>query len=143
MANFVFNIALGKIAEKVADGATLKLLLLKNAGADNILKDMDNIAAILAEVSTDEADFTSYSRPTLAGLSANVDDGNDGMDVVCNNVTFLAATTGQGITDYIIYEEVTNDSDNVPLVQGDAVFTTDGNDVTLDFTTNGGFFGAT
>ena len=61
MANIVFNVALGKVAEKAADGATLKLLVLQSAGTDAALKDLDTVSAVLAESSTSEATFTNYA----------------------------------------------------------------------------------
>lgn len=143
MANFVFNVALGRIAEKVSDGATLKLLVLKAAGTDAALKDLDTITAVLAEGSTTEADFTNYARPTLASVTATVDDSGDAVEVDCADVVFTSAggASNNTTTDVIIYEHVTNDSDSIPLVQLDAVFTTDGNNITLQMHENG-FFGA-
>lgn len=144
MANIVFNVALGKVAEKAADGATLKLLVLQSAGTDAALKDLDTVSAVLAEGSTSEANFTNYSRATLGSITVTVDDSGDTVKVDCADVTFSSAggATNNTCTDVIIYEEVTNDSDSVPLVMLDAAFTTDGNDVTLQFNANG-FFSAT
>ena len=48
MADIVFNVALGRVAEKAADGATLKLLVLQAAGSDATLKDLDTVSAVLA-----------------------------------------------------------------------------------------------
>ena len=140
MADFVYNVALGKVAEKVADGATIKLLVLKAAAADATLKDLDTIALILANGSTTEADFTNYARKTLASLTVTVDDAADDVDVDCADVTFTAAggASNNTTTDVIIYEDVDgSDANAIPLVQLDAVFTTDGNDVTLQFGANG------
>ena len=143
MADIVFNVALGKVAEKAADGATRKLLVLKAAGTDAALKDLDTVSAVLAEGSTSEADFTNYSRATLGSITVTVDDSGDTVKVDCADVTFSSAggATNNTCTDVVIYEEVTNDSDSIPLVMLDASFTTDGNDVTLQFNANG-FFSA-
>jgi hypothetical protein len=141
MANFVYNVGLGRVAEKVADGATIKLLVLKAADADATLKDADTVAAVLANAGTTEADFTNYARATLASLTVTVDDSGNKVDVDAADVVFTAAggASNNTTTDVIIYEEVTTDSDSIPLVQLDAVFTTDGNDVTLQFGANGWF----
>ena len=143
MADIVFNVALGKVAEKAADGATRKLLVLKAAGTDAALKDLDTVSAVLAEGSTSEADFTNYSRATLGSITVTVDDSGDTVKVDCADVTFSSAggATNNTCTDVVIYEEVTNDSDSIPLVMLDASFTTDGNDVTVQFNANG-FFSA-
>lgn len=142
MANFIYNVALGRIAEKVADGATLKLLVLKAAAADGTLRDLDTVAAVLANGSTTEADFTNYARATLSSVTATVDDATDSVKVDAADVTFTSAggATNNTTTDVIIYEEVAGgDANCIPLVQLDAVFTTDGNNVTLQFGTNGFF----
>ena len=144
MADIVFNVALGRVAEKAADGATLKLLVLQAADADATLKDLDTVSAVLANGSTTEATFTNYARATLGSIVVTVDDSGDTVKVDCADITFSSAggATNNTCTDVIIYEEVTNDSDSIPLVMLDAAFTTDGNDVTLQFNANG-FFSAT
>ena len=144
MADFVYNVALGRVAEKVADGATIKLLVLKAAAADSVLRDLTTVAAILANGSTDEADFTNYARPTLAGLDVAVNHGTDSVSVDANDVVFTSAggASNNTTTDAIIYEEVAGgDANCIPLVQLDCVFTTDGNNVTLQMNA-AGFFGA-
>jgi len=144
MADFVYNQGLGRVAQKAADGATLKLMVLKAAGTDAALKDLDTVAAVLAEGSTTEADFTNYARPTLANVSVTVDDTGDAVSVDCDDITFTSAggATNNTTTDAIIYEDVDgSDANAIPLVQLDAVFTTDGNDVTLQINSSG-FYGA-
>ena len=144
MADFVYNVGLGRVAEKAADGATLKLLVLKAAGADATLKDLDTVAAVLADGSTTEADFTNYARATLGSVTVTVVDGSDAVQVDCADVTFSSAggASNNTTTDVIIYEDVdTTDANAIPLVQLDAVFTTDGNDVTLAINASG-FYGA-
>ena len=145
MSNFVFNVAKGSVAEKAADGATLKLLVLKAAGTDATLKDLDDIAAIIAEGSTVEADFTNYARKTLANVAVATDDTNDERTVDADDVVFTSAggASNNTTTDVIIYEDVdTTDANAIPLVMIDCVFTTDGNDVTIAFDEDG-FFKAT
>jgi hypothetical protein len=139
MANFVYNVGLGRVAEKAADGATLKLLVLQAADADATLKDLDTIAGVLAQGGTTEANFTNYARATLGSVTVTVVDGSDRVDVDCSDVVFTAAggAVNNTCTDVIIYEEVNNDGDSIPLVQLDASFTTDGNDVTLQFNAQG------
>lgn len=139
MANFVFNIAKGSIRKRIQDGADLRMLVLKSAGTDATLKDLDTVAAVLGAGSTTEADFTNYARKTLTGESTSVDDTADVVRADFDNVTFTAAggATNNTTTDVIIYQHVTNDSDSIPLVMLDAVFTTDGNDVNLQLDANG------
>lgn len=142
MANIVFNVAKGKVAEKIADGATIKLLILKSAGTDAVLRDLDTVAAVIAEGSTVEADFTNYARKTLASLTAAANDTDDKMYVDAADVVYTAAggASNNTTTDVLIYEDVdTTDANAIPLVLIDCVFTTDGNDVTLQFNANGWF----
>lgn len=146
MADFVFNIAKGKIAEKVADGATLRVLVLKGAGTDSAMKDADTITALLAVGSVVEADFTNYPtgpRQAIVSPTATVDDTNDWMKVDCDDIVFTSAggATNNTTTDIIIYEDVHGTDGNngtaIPLMCFDAVFTTDGNNVTLQIDTDG------
>ncbi|MEM8668738.1 MAG: hypothetical protein AAGG48_14555 [Planctomycetota bacterium] len=145
MANFIFNVAKGRIAEKVSDGATLGLLLLKAADTDAVLRDLDTIADILANASTTESDFTNYARATLANVAATVDDANDDVDVDCDDVLFASAggASNNNNVAAIIFEDVGGaDASRIPLCKFDAVFTTDGNDVTIGIPA-GGFYTST
>ena len=150
MANFVFNVALGRVAEKVSDGANLRILVLKAAGTDGVLKDLDTVSAVLADGSTTEADFTNYpaTRKLLTTVTATVDDSGDKVVVDADDVTYTAAggATNNTTVAAIIFEDVagsdSNDATAIPLVKLDAVFTTDTNDVTLQFDPTNGFFSA-
>jgi len=65
MADLVFNIAKGAVAEMVRDAAAnLLILLLKTSVADATQKDFDDLAALIADAGVDEADFTNYARKT-------------------------------------------------------------------------------
>lgn len=143
MADFVYNIALGRVAEKAAQGADLRLLVLKEAATDATLRDLATVGAVIGDASTTEADFTNYARAALTGVTVDVDNAGNAVSVDAADVTFTSAggAVNNTTTDAIIYEHVTNDSDSIPLVQLDAVFTTDGNDVTLQMNADG-FFGA-
>jgi len=139
MADFVFNIAKGSIKKRIADGATLRALLLKVADADATLLDLDTVAAVLASGSTAEADFTNYARKTLASLTGAIDDTNnrataDAVDLV---YTTAGGATNNTTAKLIIYDFITDDSSSIPLVALDCVFTTDGNDVTVVFNSVG------
>lgn len=140
MANFVFNVAKGAVAEKVRDGATIRALVLKEADTDDAHRVVDSVEALLALGGVTEADFTNYARATIADPEVTVDDVNHRVDVDGADITFLEAggLTNNTCTDLVIYEDVDGtDANAVPLVQLDAVFTTDGNDVTLQFAADG------
>lgn len=143
MADIVFNIAKGRVAEKVADGGTYKILLLKSSGleADGTLADHDTVAAVLA-AANDECDFTNYVRKTLASLTVTVDDTNNRVDVDAADVTWTTAggasnnTTGKAV---IFHDVDGTDANAVPLVALDLVTTTDASDLLVQFASAGWF----
>lgn len=132
MADFVFNISKGAVAEKVRDGASsLLMLLLKANEAEATLKDRDDVAAILANGST-EADFTNYARKTGLTGTITVDDVNDRVDIDIPDQTWTAAGGGTNntLTKLIIaYQEAAADASRVPLTSHDFAVTTDGSDI--------------
>jgi hypothetical protein len=140
VADFTFNISKGAVAEKIRDGATAcGMLLLKAAEADATLKDRDDLAAILANGST-EADFTNYARKTGLTGSITVDDTNDRVDVDIPDQTWTSAggASNNTLTDLIIYyQESAADSGRVPLVCLDFPVTTDGSDLTVQINASG------
>lgn len=139
MANLVFNVACGKVAEKVADGATLKALVLRVSPADSVLRDFATVAAILGGGAT-EANFTNYTRKTLVNVTATVDHTNNLMKVDCDDFTFTSAggAVNNNTTDIVIYEEVAGgDANCIPLILLDAAFTTDGSDINIVISANG------
>lgn len=124
-AAFPFTVALGK-ANRYADlpGANdaLVLVLLKNAGleSDATLRDYQTLAAILA-ASNDEADFTGYSRRTLAGVTVTPDFGTDTQSTdaadpaLYTNGDAVAQLTGAAIVVYVPDVGVSTDAQMVPL----------------------------
>lgn len=140
MADFVFNIAKGAVAEKIRDGATnLLILLLKAAEADATLKDRADVAAILGNGST-EADFTNYARKTGLTGTITVDNTNDRVDVDIADQTWTSAggATNNTLTDLVIaYQEAAADASRVPLTLHDFAVTTDGSDLTVQINAAG------
>jgi len=145
MADFVFNIAKGAVAEKIRDGAAnIGIMLLKTAEADATLKRRDDLAAILANGSV-EADFTNYARKTGLTGTLNVDDANDRVDADVGDQTWTAA--GGAVNNtlaklIVFYQESAADSGRVPLTAHDFVVTTDGSDLTAQIN-SAGFYRAT
>lgn len=141
MADFIFNIAKGKVryyTELPAANDALIILLLKSGGleADATLKDYDDVAALLAG-SSDECDFTSYARKTVtASIVATVDDTNDRVDVDMPDPTWAPAggATNNTVAKLVLaYDPDTTggtDSSLIPLAAYDWAITTDGSDIT-------------
>jgi hypothetical protein len=107
------------------------MLLLKTAEADATLKDRDDVAAILANGST-EADFTNYARKTGLTGTITVDDTNDRVDVDIPDQTWAVAggATNNTLVKLIIaYQEAAADASRVPLTSHDFAVTTDTSDI--------------
>ena len=150
MADVVFNIAKGRIAELAALGAAndaLLLILVKTSGieADATLIDYDTLGAILA-AANDEADFTGYARRTLASVTVTVDDTNNRVDVDAADPSAYTNSGGasQAVSKAIIcYDgDTTGGADTaiVPLVALDCVVTFDiGVATSLAFNASGFF----
>jgi hypothetical protein len=135
MADFIFNIAKGKFAYYAtlpAASDALILILCKSAGlvSDATLIDIDDVGTILAGA-TDEADFTGYSRKTLANVTVTVDDTNDRVDVDADDPSSYTNTGGssQAVGKAIIaYDNDTGagtDTNLIPLVGLDCTITFD------------------
>jgi len=144
MADGVFNIAKGAVAEKIRDSASACLILLLKANeAESTLRDRDDVAAVLANGST-EADFTNYARKTGLTGTITVDDTNDRVDVDIPDQTWTAAGGGTNntLTKLVVaYQESASDAGRVPLTHHDFAVTTDGSDLTAQIN-SAGFFRA-
>ena len=140
MADIVFNIAKGGVAEKIRDAAAnLGVMLLKTAEADATLQDYDTLAAILAGSNT-EADFTNYARKTGITGTVTVDDTNNRVDCDMPDQTWSAAGGASNNTlakAIIYYQDSAADSGRVPLVALDFVVATTGGDITMQLNAAG------
>lgn len=154
MADGVFNIAKGRVVElynrvKSNDPANsaFLLILMKAAEADATLEDYDDIAAILVQGGNTEADFTNYVRKVLtdAELAAlpSPDDTNNRYEVDAPDQLFASA--GGALNNSLAKAVIAYDPDTtggtdanlIPCTHHDVTITTDGNNVTIEFNTNG------
>ena len=154
MANFVFNIAKGRIVEfynraENNDPANSAIILvpLSASGTEAQGQDLDDLAAVEADVNFAERTTGGWVRKTLesaqlAALPAP-DDTNNRYAVAVPSVTWTAPTAGNNTTGLLVcYDSDTTagtDSAIIPLTHHDFVVTTDGNDVILNV---GDFFRA-
>lgn len=142
MADGVFNVAKGKVAEKVVDApANLGVLLLRVAEADAALRDRATVADILAAANT-EANFTNYARKTGITGTVTVDQANDRTDVDMPDQTWAAAggaTNNTLVKAIVYYEEAAADATRIPLTHHDFAVTTDGTDLILQVAAAGFF----
>lgn len=147
MADFVFNIALGRGTEFYhrVDGndpanSALIVLLLATTGleSDAVLKDLDTVTALVAGT-TNESTNTGYARKVLtdSDLSAwTPDDTNNRVDLDMADQTWTGvANDGTGaISKFVVaYDNDTTggtDANIVPWTCHDFAITPDGSDIT-------------
>jgi hypothetical protein len=131
MADLVFNIAKGAVAEKVRDDPTkVGVLLLKLAESDALMRDRATITAVLS--GSTEADFTNYVRKTAITATLTIDNTNDWAQVSIPNQTWTSAggATNNTLAKLVIYyDEGGIDATRIPLTAHDFVVTTDGSDL--------------
>jgi hypothetical protein len=154
MTDFVFNVALGRIAELVnrvenndPANAALVVVVINTTATDATLKDLDTLAAVIANANTVEAANTGYARIVLdqddtAALSP--DDANDRMDIDLADFAFGAITDDDvDWTDILIcYDPDTTGGDDsaiIPLTCHDFAVTIDGTSITAQLNAAGFF----
>jgi hypothetical protein len=143
MADFVFNVAKGRLAEwyvrvDTNDPANSALIVVPvdvGATTDATIKDLDTLGAVLAGGVT-ERTTGGWNRKTLtdADLTAFApDDANDRVDLDLPDQTWTGVSAG-AVTDLIIaFDPDTTggtDSNILPGTQHDFAITPDGSDVT-------------
>ncbi|HEX6035774.1 MAG TPA: hypothetical protein VFY83_15135 [Anaerolineales bacterium] len=143
MANFVFNIAKGRVAEfynrvKSNDPANSALIIVAidaNGDTDATMIDRDDLAALLGGLAN-EVTNTNYARKVLtdADLVAFApDDTNDRVDLDIPDQTWTAVAAGTAWTDLLIcYDPDTTggtDAALIPLTCHDFAITPDGSDI--------------
>lgn len=152
MANIVFNIAKGRVAElynrvKSNDPANSAIIIvpIETSGleADSTLIDVDTLAAVIAGATNEQ---TTMGRKTLTDSDLAAfpapDDGNDRMDLSLPTVTWTAAS-GNAISKLLVcYDSDTTggaDSAIIPLTMFDFAQTPSGADIQM---TTGVFYRA-
>jgi len=151
MANFIYNVAKGKLAEYAArvnandpTNAVLTLAVINTSATDATLEDLDTLALVLANGSTAEVTNTNFARKTIdqtGSITITVDDTNNRVDLDMPDQTFSAIAAGTAWTDFLIcYDSDSTggaDSAIVPMVQLDFAVTPDGSDITVQFNSAG------
>ena len=154
MADFVFNIAKGRVAElynrvKTNDPANsaLVIVILATAGleTDAVLKDKDTLADVLAGT-TDEATNTNYVRKVLTDVDLVAfapDDVNDRVDLDFTDQTWTSVLAGSGWSKLLVCYDpdttVGTDANIIPLTAHDFVVTPDGSSITAQINVAGFF----
>ena len=158
MANQVFNIALGRVAEcyrRVDDNepanAALLVIVWNTTATDAVIKDLDTIAAVEADVNTAEVTNVGYARKVLTDadiVAFAPDDVNDRVDLDIPDQTWTGVAAGSAWTDLMVaYDNDTTLGTDattpptagwaIPLTWHDFVVTPDGSDITAQIAATG------
>lgn len=156
MADFVFNIAKGRVVEYVnrvdtddPSNSALVIVVIATSGleADGTLQDYDSLGALLA-AANNEVTNTNYARKVLTQADITFpapDDTNNRYDVDIPDQTWLAVTAGDGWSKLLVcYDPDTTGGDDtaiIPLTAHDFVVTPDGSGITAEVN-SAGFFRA-
>jgi hypothetical protein len=142
MADFVFNIAKGKVkyyAELPATNDALIIVPIEATGVevDDTLNNYDDLLALLAASNNEQA---TMGRKTVSTATVTVDDTNNRVDIDIADQTWTAAT-GNAVSDLLVcYDPDTTggtDSTVIPLTCHDFAITPDGSDVTAQINAAG------
>lgn len=152
MADFAFNIALGRAVELYnrvdtndPANSALVIVILATAGieSDAVLKDKDTLADVLAGA-TNEVTNAGYARKILTDVDIVAfapDDVNDRVDIDIPDQTWAGVAAGDGWNDFLVcYDADTasgTDANIVPISQHDFVLTPDGSDITAQIAVAG------
>jgi hypothetical protein len=151
MADFVFNIAKGRVAEfynrvdsNDPANSALVLVVAQAGSTDATLKDVDTLAAALA--ATAEVTNSGYARKVLTDTDLAAfaaDDANDRVDLDFADQTWTAVAAG---TDwariFVCYDSDTTagtDANIIPLTSHDFAVTPDGSDIVAQVAAAGFF----
>lgn len=154
MADFVFNIAKGRVGsyvQQVKDGSPadsrLVVVPIETSGieADSTMKDYDNLSVLLAGSSNEQ---TTLGRKYLqaADITLTVDDTNERLDIDVSDITWTAGS-GNAISALLVCYipdgnatgGVSADTAVIPLTKHDFVVTPDGSDLTAQIAAAGFF----
>lgn len=146
MANFVFNIAKGRVAELYnrvdtndPANSAIVAVVLATAGleTDAVLMDKATLADVVVGT-TNEVTNTGYARKVLTDVDLAAfaaDNTNDRVDLDIADLAFGAISAGDGWSKLVLcYDSDTTlgtDANIVPLCAYDAVLTPDGSAITL------------
>lgn len=144
MADFVFNIAKGRVAEfynrvdsNDPANSAFVILVLATSGleTDAVLMDLDTVTALVAGT-TNEVTNAGYARKTLTDSdlsSMTPDDVNNRMDLDIPDQTWTSVAAGDGWSKLVVcYDNDTTggtDANLIPMTAHDFVVVPDGNNI--------------
>jgi len=155
MADFVFNIAKGRVVEYCnrvdsndpTNSALIIVAIDANGDSDATMKDRDDLAALVGGTAN-EVTNGSYARKTLTDADISAPAPTDASDLFAVDIpdqTWAAIAAGTAWTDLIVcYDSDTTggtDAGIVPLTCHDFAITPDGSDILATINASG-FFSA-
>jgi hypothetical protein len=139
MADFVFNIAKGRVAEfynrvRSNDPSTARLVVipLESAGleAQSVLIDADSVQAVLAGATNEQTTMGRKYLTDTGIIDLSPDDLNDRMDVHIPDITWSGATGNAVGALLVCYDPNTSTDDAIiPLTHHTFAVTPDGSDI--------------
>jgi len=154
MADLVFNIAKGRVAElynrvDLNDPANAVLVVTAwlSTATDATIKDIDTVALLESDANTAEATNSGYARKVLTDADVVAfapDDTNDRVDIDIPDQTWTAVAASPGAWSdlAICYDSDSTagtDANIVPLTWHDFVVTPNGGDITAQIAATGFF----
>ncbi len=141
MANFVFNIAKGKVAYYAglpAASDVLRVIPLESSGleVDGTLKDYDNVSALLAGTTNEQ---TTMGRKSASSVVVTVDDTNNKITVDMADITWTSASGNAVAALIVCYDASGSDADTVllPLTKHDFTVTPNGTNIVAQIASAG------
>jgi len=145
--DFVFNISVGRVAEKIQDAAAnVGVIVLRTTALESDgtlggaagLRDRVSLADILSVSS--EPTNTNYARKTGITGTPTISNANDRVDVSIPNQTWTGVLAGDVWAKLIVYyEESASDANRIPLTAHTFDVTPNGADITAQFAAAGFF----
>lgn len=142
MADLTFNINLHELDRFnwQVTPLDIRVLLITTAEGDEALRDHEDVGAILAAASVEATSgtMTNYARLALTGETKTIDNGNNRVDFDADDAAFGVLGNGNNdtTTDIISFLEGASDALRNPVSVHDAVFTSDGSSVTIQWFAN-------
>lgn len=139
MADLTFNVNLHELDRFNWQSSPLdvRVLLLVTAEGDEAMRDHEDIGALLAAASVEASTMSSYARLALTGETKTVNNGSNRVEFDAADAAFgvLGNGSNETTTDIIVFIEGASDALRNPVSVHDAVFTSDGSSVTIQWAT--------
>ncbi|MEV1003416.1 hypothetical protein [Nonomuraea sp. NPDC050202] len=155
MADFTFNIALGRAVElahrvKTGDPAGSSLIVVALAASgletDAVLRDKDTLADVVAGTTNEVPVGNGYARKSIVAADLNPvvpDDANDRVDLDIPDQTWTSVLVASGAWSKLVicYKPAASSTDAqiIPLTAHDFAITPDGTDIVAQISAAGFF----